>query len=271
MTVCYFCNQKVELPYQCNYCGEMFCSEHHLPEKHECKELGPRNWDTYRKEQIKRAEPLRQPVPGAADVGKMPGLLPSKRRRKLRGHSRVRRVAKWVVGCAILIAVVWGVSVVLLSVGNVISVNNSKLEKEVFELINQERIDRGLGHLTWDEQIAEVARLHSRDMVENNFFSHQNSRGEDMEVRLRKGQIVYFSAGEILLKQNRDLVIIFIPIPIPIPKTQSALAKDTVNGWLESIGHCMIMLGPYTRIGVGVWSSGLPLFEDYYFTAVLVS
>ena len=43
MTVCYFCNQKVELPYQCTYCSQHFCFEHRLPPNHACVNI--KSWE----------------------------------------------------------------------------------------------------------------------------------------------------------------------------------------------------------------------------------
>ncbi|MHA2009728.1 MAG: AN1-type zinc finger domain-containing protein [Promethearchaeota archaeon] len=37
MSICYFCNKKVEdIPYRCKFCGMIFCNTHRLPENHEC-------------------------------------------------------------------------------------------------------------------------------------------------------------------------------------------------------------------------------------------
>lgn len=36
MTRCAYCGKEVYLPYKCKFCGLYFCSEHHLPEKHNC-------------------------------------------------------------------------------------------------------------------------------------------------------------------------------------------------------------------------------------------
>lgn len=33
---CYFCLNPVSMPFRCNRCGGYFCSEHRLPEKHNC-------------------------------------------------------------------------------------------------------------------------------------------------------------------------------------------------------------------------------------------
>jgi hypothetical protein len=36
---CDYCGENVELPYRCSYCRGTFCSEHRLPENHNCTEL----------------------------------------------------------------------------------------------------------------------------------------------------------------------------------------------------------------------------------------
>lgn len=44
MARCDFCGKEVDLPFKCRYCGGRYCSEHRLPESHECSGLyrGPR-------------------------------------------------------------------------------------------------------------------------------------------------------------------------------------------------------------------------------------
>lgn len=38
MTKCHYCGRQIEgLPYTCRRCGEQFCSEHRLPENHNCR------------------------------------------------------------------------------------------------------------------------------------------------------------------------------------------------------------------------------------------
>lgn len=38
---CHFCGQEKEgLPFKCNYCGELFCADHRLPENHACPRVG---------------------------------------------------------------------------------------------------------------------------------------------------------------------------------------------------------------------------------------
>lgn len=42
MSKCKFCGVEIELPFQCNYCGEYFCEAHRLLENHNCPNAPPR-------------------------------------------------------------------------------------------------------------------------------------------------------------------------------------------------------------------------------------
>ncbi len=53
------------------------------------------------------------------------------------------------------------------------------LEWESHRLINEMRTERGRRPLKWDSSLAEIARAHSNDMMENDFFSHDNLKGQD--------------------------------------------------------------------------------------------
>ncbi len=36
MGECSHCGEKESMPFKCKFCGELFCSEHRLPENHVC-------------------------------------------------------------------------------------------------------------------------------------------------------------------------------------------------------------------------------------------
>jgi predicted nucleic acid binding AN1-type Zn finger protein len=36
---CTYCGDMTDLPFECNYCKDPFCSEHRLPEDHRCVKL----------------------------------------------------------------------------------------------------------------------------------------------------------------------------------------------------------------------------------------
>jgi len=39
---CDYCGKEVDLPFQCSFCGFYFCTEHRLPESHDCPNLPTR-------------------------------------------------------------------------------------------------------------------------------------------------------------------------------------------------------------------------------------
>lgn len=71
-------------------------------------------------------------------------------------------------------------------------------ERELLDLMNEERERRGLEPLEWCEPCAKVARGHSRDMYERGYFSHVNDDGLDPFERMRRARIAYAAAGENL-------------------------------------------------------------------------
>ncbi len=54
MPECDYCGKEITMSYKCGYCGDSFCSEHRLPEKHECEGLEEVSEESMRKDQIYR-------------------------------------------------------------------------------------------------------------------------------------------------------------------------------------------------------------------------
>lgn len=111
-------------------------------------------------------------------------------------------------------------------------------ERALLTLVNQDRATHGLRELEWNEELAKVARIHSRDMWRRQYFSHVNPDGADPFDRLRQAGISYLAAGENL-----------------------ALAPNTTiahKGLMESPDHRDNILSPeYGQIGIGVARNGL--------------
>jgi len=65
MVKCAVCGKEVLMPFKCSYCGEYFCAEHRLPEKHNCPGLFAAA-SPYEKEKkrvrVERAERAWEPV-----------------------------------------------------------------------------------------------------------------------------------------------------------------------------------------------------------------
>ena len=71
-------------------------------------------------------------------------------------------------------------------------------ERAMFKALNRERAGLGLPALVWCEPCAAVARMHSKDMYRNGYFSHVDPDGNDPFERMRAARIPYDSAGENL-------------------------------------------------------------------------
>jgi hypothetical protein len=48
MTFCSVCGKDELLPYSCKFCNKFFCSDHRLPERHNCDSLPKREWREYK-------------------------------------------------------------------------------------------------------------------------------------------------------------------------------------------------------------------------------
>lgn len=116
--------------------------------------------------------------------------------------------------------------------------STSEFEKQVFNLVNEERSKNGLSPLTWNNSVADVARAHSKDMGERNFMSHTNPDGLSPFDRLKNAGISYTMAAE------------------NIAAGQST-PQQVMQSWMNSDGHRKNILNPnLTQIGIGYYNSG---------------
>lgn len=69
-------------------------------------------------------------------------------------------------------------------------------EKQNFYVTNALRVREGLPALRFHEKTADVARLHSADMAEQNYFSHTDLSGGSVKDRAEDAGVVFYSIGE---------------------------------------------------------------------------
>ncbi len=109
------------------------------------------------------------------------------------------------------------------------------MKQQIFDLTNIYRHRFAVSPLKLDEQVSEVALLHSEDMYENNYFSHTSQDGNGLKERLEAQDVYYLSAGENIAAQHTD-------------------APAAMEGWLNSEGHRDALLyEDYNYLGVGVY------------------
>ena len=131
--------------------------------------------------------------------------------------------------------------------------NSEDIEQLVHEKVNEERESRGLSVLSFDAELTEIARHHSEDMAQSDYFAHTSPDGEDMEDRydmynyncradINGNQ--YATGGENIFKQSYS----------GITFTNEELATETVEGWMNSPRHRENMLKEYwNNEGIGVY------------------
>lgn len=109
-------------------------------------------------------------------------------------------------------------------------------EQEIFELVNNQRIENGLTALLIDEEVQNVARIKANEMVEQNYFSHTSpTYGSPFEM-LKSFQISYKVAGENIAGNSSS--------------------SKAVTAWMNSEGHkANILSNNYNYCGVGVVDS----------------
>ena len=106
----------------------------------------------------------------------------------------------------------------------------------VLKLINDARVENGLGKLTIDSLLNSTANAKATDLVDNNYFSHNSKTyGTPFEMMQNAG-ITYKAAGENIAGNSS--------------------VEDAVKSWLASQDHrANILSNAYNYIGIGIKES----------------
>jgi uncharacterized protein YkwD len=117
-----------------------------------------------------------------------------------------------------------------------------QMESELLRLTNVERSGEGLEPLAEDSALVIVARRHSEDMAERDFFAHENPDGEqpwDRFTRYSDRQFLFY-AENIFMGSGFEGSV-------------EGGAATIVEAWMESPGHrANILAEEPTHLGCGV-------------------
>ncbi len=114
---------------------------------------------------------------------------------------------------------------------------NTNFEQEMLQLVNQARTENNLTPLTLDAELANVARIKSQDMIDNNYFSHNSPKYGSPFDMMKNFGIHYVKAGENIAGNQS------------VQKAHETL--------MNSPGHRKNILSPdYTHIGIGIKQGG---------------
>lgn len=106
---------------------------------------------------------------------------------------------------------------------NASTIDVDKIEQEIFDTINEEKKASGTNILTWNSNIAQVARNYSKTLsIEG--FAHKDLEGKSVGDRLKENNIFYTIVAEDLymLEGLSD---------------EGNMSRTIVNGWMKSPGH----------------------------------
>lgn len=123
------------------------------------------------------------------------------------------------------------------------------VERQTYSKVNDYRTSRGLTALSWNDAVAEQARLHSVDMASGaSAFGHD---GFDSRMHAIVRSVAWTGVAEN----------VFMLLNFPDP------AAVAVRGWLDSPGHKENIEGDYDVTGVGIARSEN---GTLYFTQIFV-
>jgi uncharacterized protein YkwD len=118
-----------------------------------------------------------------------------------------------------------------------------KVEDLVLDLTNRARRAKGLAPLIKDDELRNVARAYSDDMLVRRFFDHTTPDGVSFDDRITGhyrhrvavvGENIWYATGYNAANIRQ-------------------LAQEIVDDWLSSPGHRANLLDPeFTHLGVGV-------------------
>ncbi|MBE3064048.1 MAG: CAP domain-containing protein [Spirochaetes bacterium] len=142
----------------------------------------------------------------------------------------------------------------------------AEIEAEIVRLINGERVAGGLSPLTPDAVLGAVARAHSRDMVTQGYFSHENPLGEGPDERAEKaGYDVHRPMGGGVVQgigENIGMIPVGMVEDIGFVEQEAgSIAAAQARSWMASRSHRANILSPdFERTGVGVAHDGKGMY-----------
>ena len=126
------------------------------------------------------------------------------------------------------------------------NISQNSYVNEILSLVNKERAANGLSAVSLDTAICSAADIRAKEIKSS--FSHTRPDGRSCFTVLSDNGISYSGAGENIAYGQRS-------------------ASEVMTAWMNSSGHrANILNGSFTKLGVGVYSSGGTLYFVQLFT-----
>ena len=130
----------------------------------------------------------------------------------------------------------------------------AQVESLIYQKVNEERAKAGLEALSYNTTMEKYARIKSQDMGDNNYFSHEDLRGNLITTQMKNDGVTYRAWGENIAY-------------IGGVSDPSALAEKFMTNWMNSSGHrANILSSNFSSIGVGVYKIGNKVYatQEFY-------
>jgi len=265
------CDGNDKMPYKCRQCGLKFCSDHRLPEKHNCIGLAASK-PPVTQSSSHSSTGSSGSTSGGGLVSITLGLILL---------STVVAGGVFLVGGVDSVppdGIIPDIEVNLDSpvdkvdssvdaLENATNTSNSLDNEQVARLVYNEtnafRYEQSKPDLYWNKGLSQVARDHSQYMASIGKSTHRGAGDGDVNDRLRdSGHPCAGQAGENVAKTYYNVEM----SNGHFYSTPEELATGIVEMFANSEGHREIMLGDHDEIGVGV-----SVAEDEGHTAVYVT
>lgn len=130
----------------------------------------------------------------------------------------------------------------------------TQVQQEIFSIVNQERAKAGMQPLSYNSTMEKYAQIKSRDMGDNNYFSHEDLSGNLITVKMKNDGVSYSAWGENIAYIGGNT-------------SASTLASQFMNNWMNSSGHrANILSSNFNSIGIGVYKIGNKVYatQEFY-------
>jgi len=148
------------------------------------------------------------------------------------------------------------------------------IEKQIHDIINQERSQYGVKSLEWDEKLASIARAHSQDMADRGYYSHDSPEGKSFSDRYKEGKFNCEIAISETTTETTDGTTTTTTYSVGAENInflegihgEGIIASEAVDGWMDSEGHKENILTKYYKnegIGVAVSGNKVYITQDF--------
>ncbi len=130
----------------------------------------------------------------------------------------------------------------------------ASVEKAIYNKVNEERAKVGAKELTYNDTMQKYARIKSKDMGDNNYFSHEDLKGNLITTQMKNDGVSYKAWGENIAYIGGNASV-------------DSLAEQFMNNWMNSSGHrANILSTNFSSIGIGVYKIGDKVYatQEFY-------